>query len=112
MVVECNKSVANNVVESLELPDVDERLVFELSKSRRRLRHPDGDRQSRSVFELKDVRWSRPSRSVRRPETAPRQRMKSVADPNALAIGIVREVSPVGTRAATQNELVESESAE
>ena len=95
MVVECNKSVTDNVVESQELTNVDERLLLELSKSRRRLRHPDRNRQSRSVFELKDVRWSRPSGSVRRTETATRQWMKSVADPNALAIGIVREVSPI-----------------
>ena len=93
MVVECKKSITDDVVDSQELTDIDDRLIFDFRTSRGWLGHPDGNRQSRSVFELKDVRWSRPSGSVRWTETATRQWMKSVADPNALAIGIVREVS-------------------
>ena len=94
MVIECKKSITNNVVESLELPNVDERLVIDSNMSHRWLGHPNRNRQSGSVFELKDVGWSRPCGSVRRTETATRQRMKSVANANALAIGIVREVRP------------------
>ena len=93
VVVECKERIPDEFLKSKKLMNVDERPFFEPNVSCSALGHPDWNRQSGSVFELKDVGWIRPSFQVCREKPASREWMKRVMDSNRLVIGIVREVS-------------------